>query len=106
MKEGWATWEEEKPDWFTDGWRAKVPEDMLPTKEIGAHEDRSLELVEVHTDLIVRVRGEDQSVRRKSVTEFITGKKTSKISPSGGINEEIDEDEFVRQMKRRGSMNM
>eukprot|EP00519_Triparma_laevis_P012953 CAMPEP_0182503250 /NCGR_PEP_ID=MMETSP1321-20130603/14968_1 /TAXON_ID=91990 /ORGANISM="Bolidomonas sp., Strain RCC1657" /LENGTH=101 /DNA_ID=CAMNT_0024708381 /DNA_START=109 /DNA_END=411 /DNA_ORIENTATION=- len=30
VKEGWATWDEEKPEWFTDQWKASVPEDMKP----------------------------------------------------------------------------
>ena len=33
VKEGWTTWEEEKPEWFTDMWKANVPEDMKPAKK-------------------------------------------------------------------------
>ena len=26
----WAKWEEEKPDWFTDVWKARVPVEFIP----------------------------------------------------------------------------
>ena len=39
VKEGWATWEEEKPEWFTDKWKASVPEYMKPTKKTGDIDD-------------------------------------------------------------------
>ena len=29
--ENWARWEEEKPEWFTDAMKAKVPEEFIPT---------------------------------------------------------------------------
>merc|ERR1719424_1234399 len=32
---GWATWEEEKLEWFTDQWKSTVPEDMQPAKKTG-----------------------------------------------------------------------
>ena len=35
VKEGWATREEEKPEWFTDLWKARVSEDMKPVKKMG-----------------------------------------------------------------------
>ena len=33
VQENWWTWKEEKPDWFTDAWIAKVPDDFIPAKE-------------------------------------------------------------------------
>ena len=33
VHEGWETWEEEKPDWFTDLWRASVPKYMIPRRQ-------------------------------------------------------------------------
>jgi hypothetical protein len=30
VREGWLRWEREKPDWFTDQWKAKVPVDWVP----------------------------------------------------------------------------
>ena len=29
----WAKWEEEKPEWFTDVWKAKVPVELIPADE-------------------------------------------------------------------------
>jgi hypothetical protein len=29
-REGWMGWEKEKPDWFTDNWKARVPADWVP----------------------------------------------------------------------------
>jgi hypothetical protein len=33
VQENWWTWKEETPDWFTDAWIAKVPDDFLPAEE-------------------------------------------------------------------------
>jgi hypothetical protein len=33
VQENWWTWKEEKPDWFTDSWIAKVPDDFIPAEE-------------------------------------------------------------------------
>ncbi|GMI30488.1 hypothetical protein TeGR_g8045 [Tetraparma gracilis] len=30
VKEGWMEWEKDKPDWFNDNWKAKVPVDWVP----------------------------------------------------------------------------
>ena len=29
---GWSGLEEEKPEWFTDNWKAMVPKEMIPNK--------------------------------------------------------------------------
>jgi hypothetical protein len=36
--EGWLGWEREKPDWFTDNWKAKVPVDWVPKEGKAGHE--------------------------------------------------------------------
>ena len=110
VKEGWSTWEEEKPDWFTDQWKSIVPEDMKPKKEKGGSdgEDKTAAGNEVEEALMVG-GGEEKIGRGRSVLEFISGLKavSSKVMPAGGIKkEEIDTEEFVREMNRRGSMNM
>jgi hypothetical protein len=33
VQENWWTWKEETPDWFTDAWIAKVPDDFIPAEE-------------------------------------------------------------------------
>ena len=110
VKEGWATWEEEKPEWFTDQWKASVPEDMKPAKKTSDIDDgdKTAEENEVEEALMVG-GGEEQKGRRRSVLEVISGQKavSSKVMPAGGIKkEEIDAEDFVREMNRRGSMSM
>ena len=36
--EGWIGWEREKPDWFTDNWKAKGPADWVPKEGKAEHE--------------------------------------------------------------------
>jgi hypothetical protein len=33
VQENWWTWKDETPDWFTDAWIAKVPDDFIPAEE-------------------------------------------------------------------------
>jgi hypothetical protein len=42
--EGWMGWERDKPDWFTDNWKAKVPVGWVP-KEGKAGYERAKESV-------------------------------------------------------------
>lgn len=109
MTEGWERWEEEKPEWFTDKWKASVPEDMKPTKKTGDvdGEDKTATKNEGEETLTVG-GGEEQKGRRRSVLELISGQKaaSSKVMPAEGIKKEIDEEEFLREMNRRGSMIM
>ncbi|GMI27434.1 hypothetical protein TeGR_g5859, partial [Tetraparma gracilis] len=36
--ERWMGWERDKPDWFTDNWKAKVPADWVPKEGKEEHE--------------------------------------------------------------------
>ena len=38
VEEGWMGWERDKPDWFTDNWKAKVPADWVPKEGKEEHE--------------------------------------------------------------------
>ena len=112
VKEGWATWEEEKPDWFTDHWKASVPEDMKPTKGKGGAdgEDKTAAGNEVEEALMVG-GGEEKIGRGRSVLEFISGLKAvgPKVMPAGGEVKrefEFDEAEFMRGIGRMESMGM
>lgn len=86
VMEGWAVWEEEKPEWFSDRWKELVPVYMILAKgEIG-----------------LGMGGEDgedevEEERRK------TKSKKSKVEPEGGGA--FDVEDFKRKMKRRGSIN-
>ncbi|GMH55613.1 hypothetical protein TrST_g11584 [Triparma strigata] len=109
VKEGWATWEEEKPDWFTDQWKASIPEDMKPTKGKGDVYDGDKIAAKNEGDEALIVGGkEEQNGRRRSIVDIISGQKavSSKVMPAGGIKKEINEEEFLREMNRRGSMSM
>ena len=97
VKEGWATWEEEKPDWFTDAWKAKVPKDMIPAKR----KDDYYKAID--EDKTPWLSGEESSSRKKGIVALIGGQPTasSKVSPAEGMTD-FDEEEFVRQMDRHG----
>ena len=34
IMENWERWEEEKPEWFCDAWKAKVDDDMIPADSL------------------------------------------------------------------------
>ena len=108
VKECWAIWEEEKPEWFTDKWKASVPEDMKPAKKTGNVDDgdKTVDENEVEEALMAG-GGEEQNSQRRSVLEIISGQKAvnSKVMPAGGSKNENDWEEFEREMKR-GSMSM
>ncbi|GMH61833.1 hypothetical protein TrLO_g9120 [Triparma laevis f. longispina] len=88
VKEGWAVWEEEEPEWFSDRWKELVPVYMILAKgEIG-----------------LGMGGEDgedevEEERRKTKTKT----KKSKVRPEGEGG--FDVEDFKREMKRRGSIN-
>ena len=107
---GWPTWEEEKPEWFTDQWKSIVPEDMKPTRKMEDVDGEDETTAENGGDeALMAGGGGEQSGRRRSILEFISGQKaaSSKVMPAGGSKkEEINMEEFVRAMKRRRSINM
>ena len=102
--------EEEKPDWFTDQWKASVPEYMKPTMRAG-ESGRLSNRMPAEVGKEIQLEGGEVKVekegRRKSILELISAQKTPKISPAGATaSEEIDGAEFIREMKRRGSISM
>ena len=38
VREGWMGWERDKPDWFNDNWKHKVPADWVPKEGKAGHE--------------------------------------------------------------------
>ena len=38
----WARWEQEKPDWFTDGFKAGVPNDFIPESRVDELNGKSM----------------------------------------------------------------
>ena len=107
VKEGWKTWEEEKPDWFTDQWIASVPEDMTPSK-VGDVGDSNNMSAEIEREESFRAVGEEQKGRRRSIIELIRGQRvaSSKVTPAGVTNREFDEKWFLNEMNRRGSISL
>jgi hypothetical protein len=37
IREGWMGWEREKPSWFTDNWKSRVPVDWVPKEGKAEH---------------------------------------------------------------------
>ena len=33
VEANWERWEEEKPSWLSDAWKARIPVEFIPTKE-------------------------------------------------------------------------
>jgi hypothetical protein len=34
VMDGWENWEEEKPSWFSEAWKSRIPDDWLPPAEL------------------------------------------------------------------------
>ena len=106
LNDNWTTWVDEKPDWFTDQWKSMVPEDMIPRKRF-KDEDSEEPVDEDEETKAVNTR---QQVRRKSLLEqAITGnfdiRKDAKVAPGGRMKTEIiDEEVFIREIKRNRSL--
>ena len=102
---GWATWEEEKPEWFTYQWKARVPEYMKPAKKTGDVDGgRS---TEVDQEKNTRLGEGEKPTRQRSIVRMISAKKEPKILPEEGREREaFDEEEFAWEYKRMGSMGM
>ncbi|GMH62408.1 hypothetical protein TrST_g13776 [Triparma strigata] len=105
IKEGWATWEDEKPEWFTDMWKASVPEDMKPAKKTGDVDGgRS---TEIGQEKNTRLGEGKKQTRQRSIVRMISAKKEPKILPAEGREREVfDKEEFAREYKRMGRMDM
>ncbi|GMH71342.1 hypothetical protein TrLO_g3863 [Triparma laevis f. longispina] len=90
VKAGWKKWEQEMPEWFTDGCKASVPKYMIPAKkERGGVEAGG----EVSSSMVVH----------SAVVGLVARSKSSinKIVPfgehEGGVN--FDEQELIQAMK-------
>ncbi|GMH73697.1 hypothetical protein TL16_g06259 [Triparma laevis f. inornata] len=102
IRAGWWRWEEEKPEWFTDDWKANVPKEMIPRnlKEGGGVEEEKKDAV---------FRDEEAPIgRHKSLLDsLINRKENNKVAPDGEQEGSvIDQQEFIRAMERRGSISM
>ncbi|GMH50020.1 hypothetical protein TrLO_g5069 [Triparma laevis f. longispina] len=107
---GWNNWEQEKPKWFTDNWKAIVPKDMIPLKKEGGVVEAGEDVPVVECTTVIR-----QEARRKSssVPALINAALgiepvANKVAPAGNVKREevIDVQEFKREMERQGSMNL
>ncbi|GMH84308.1 hypothetical protein TL16_g09884 [Triparma laevis f. inornata] len=113
IKTGWKKWEEEKPDWFNDTWKANLPKELIPEKlqeglspaATPQQPQKKLE-APIKAPIPLVVKGTSAVFRRK-----ITQVKIAPALPSGsktlsGEQEQIDVEEFKREMRRRGSVSM
>jgi hypothetical protein len=71
VEEGWMGWEREKPDWFTDNWKARVPVDWVPKE--GRAEHRK-----------ARERSVAERGRKSSVLHESAKKLASVVGSDGG----------------------
>ena len=75
IKNEWKQWEVDKPEWFTDNWKAKVP------KEMNSHNRREVEgdgEIKINKQVTVGI------LKQVSVGIFRQNKNKYKISPGGG----------------------
>ncbi|GMH79382.1 hypothetical protein TrLO_g3587 [Triparma laevis f. longispina] len=81
---GWEKWVSEKPDWFTDQWKAMVPADMIPSKRkhsnIGGVRDNDDDEEEDDDDGGDVVSPQRQQGRRKSVIAALLGGDSNELS--------------------------
>ncbi|GMI17330.1 hypothetical protein TrLO_g702 [Triparma laevis f. longispina] len=110
VKAGWKDWKVEKPEWFTDDWKAIVPEEMIPKKSRGEDGEREGE----GSSVAVIPAGVRLARRRSSVPMLISAALridpvSNKIAPAGNVkirDSDFDAEDFVRELKRRGSINL
>ena len=111
---GWETWEDERPDWFTDLWISALPADMLPTKNGKRSDSQGSEKEEVR-----HIDAAGQNGRRKSLLDGLVARRRSsvgakiapKVTEKGNESElvrklKFDQEDFVREFERRESMTM
>ncbi|GMH65331.1 hypothetical protein TrLO_g12689 [Triparma laevis f. longispina] len=115
---GWHYWEEEKPEWFTDAFKASVPEYMIPEKEKrrgGVLISPTTKESEAESSVVVvskRRRSSAVLMAGDGIEKLVSRKKSiAKVAPAGGGGgeakaKEVDVNEFVREVKRRGSMKL
>jgi hypothetical protein len=61
--ENWERWEDERPAWFNDAWKAGVDDDMIPAESLR------------------RMRGEGEGRRRSSLGDLLG---TTRVAPVAG----------------------
>ena len=99
VRSGWTRWEDEKPEWFSDIWKASVPKEMIPKKDDEGEE------IDVRSSMSFRDSEDAVFVqgggRRKSlINQVRQGKRESaKIMPEP--RKQIDVEDFKRELKRR-----
>lgn len=99
VRSGWKKWEEEKPDWFMDDWKATVPREMIPLRRGGEEEATE---VGVGREGVVGI-GETQGSRHDSFFGPLMNRpKMNKVEPEVmQAVKKIDNQEFKREMRRK-----
>ena len=81
--ENWERWEQEKPDWFTETWKSKLDDDMVPPESLrrlkmaGGGKRRRNSLSERFS---VREHGQDM----EGLTTIRVKSKAGKVAPTEG----------------------
>ncbi|GMH72311.1 hypothetical protein TrLO_g5597 [Triparma laevis f. longispina] len=106
VSSGWAQWEEERPEWFSDIWKESVLEEMRPLKRRSSSlSKRSLKekLGEEHKESL-RQGDAGAGSRGGGGGGGGGGGDGAKVYPAGGErgegNEEIDIEEFQRELMK------
>ena len=66
--EGWMGWERDKPDWFTDNWKSRVPVDWVPKEGKAEHmKARERSVARARERSVVRGGVRERSVVQKLI---------------------------------------
>ncbi|GMI03401.1 hypothetical protein TrLO_g3008 [Triparma laevis f. longispina] len=105
VRAGWKNWEQDKPEWYTDNWKAIVPKEMIPTKK---RSEEVTEAREENMDIVVTGQEKQGSGRKSLLGGLVNRKSNYKVAPEGvKKGNYIDVEEFIRVMNRRGTeLNM
>jgi hypothetical protein len=81
---GWVQWERDKPDWFTDHWKASVPAAWVPMEGQGKHKLLTAQVVKGSAVLasskkLVNVMGSDGGEEQGSTDEVRGGGRVQPV---------------------------
>ncbi|GMH79600.1 hypothetical protein TrST_g7876 [Triparma strigata] len=114
LDEGWSSWEDEKPDWFTEAWRKRVPEHMVTQASTSAS-GSAFSVISTQGSGRNIGKGAGGRGTRKQHKNVVKNLKATQILPAlegrkeGGNQEEglgYTENQLKNAMGRRGSMKM
>ncbi|GMH55451.1 hypothetical protein TL16_g01910 [Triparma laevis f. inornata] len=110
VKAGWNNWEEERPEWLTHDRKARVPREMIPMKKGGGYEADEADEgspVAARSAVVRQKASRKNSVHALINAALVIKPVANKVAPEGVKKEQVfDKKEFMREMERRGSVNL